>query len=83
MQILGISFDTIEENAAFAQKFQFPFPLLCDTSREIGLAYGACDNRQAECPKRITYVIGSDGNISQVYGKVNASTHPHELLSAL
>ncbi len=32
-KILGASFDTPEENKAFAEKFDFPFPLLCDTKR--------------------------------------------------
>src|SRR5688572_11206148 len=31
--ILGVSFDTEAENAAFAKKFHFDFPLLCDTER--------------------------------------------------
>src|SRR6267154_2333424 len=33
--ILGVSFDTIEENAAFAAKMQFPYRLLCDTGRAM------------------------------------------------
>jgi len=27
--VLGVSFDTVEENAKFAEKFGFEFPLLC------------------------------------------------------
>jgi len=83
VQILGISFDTVQENDAFAKKFHFPFPLLCDTSRAIGLMYGACDSAQAEYADRITYVIDPGGKISQVHGKVKASRHPEELLHTL
>jgi len=43
-QILGASFDNVEDNRKFAEKFKFPFPLLCDTDRKIGLAYGAALN---------------------------------------
>ena len=83
VQILGASFDTIDANAAFAKKFDFPFPLLCDTDRDIGMKYGACDSPSAGNAKRITYVIDPVGNISQVYGKVNAAEHPKELLATL
>ena len=78
-----MSFDTVEENQAFAEKFNFPFPLLCDTQREIGMAYGACDSPDAQYAKRITYVIGPDGLIAQAIGQVNAREHPEELLCAL
>jgi peroxiredoxin Q/BCP len=52
-----VSFDAVEENAAFAKKFQFPFPLLCDVKREIGVAYGAAGGPTDEYAKRITYVF--------------------------
>ncbi len=78
-----MSFDTVEDNAAFAKKFTFPYPLLCDTSRQIGMAYGACESLDAEYAKRITYVIDPHGKIDQVYGKVSAAKHPEELLHTL
>ena len=40
-EVLGISFDSVEENRAFAEKFDYPFRLLCDTERTVGMAYGA------------------------------------------
>lgn len=83
VQILGISFDTVEENAAFADKFSFPYPLLCDTARTVGMMYGACDSPGAEYASRITYVIGPDGRITQAHGKVSAARHPEELLVTL
>jgi thioredoxin-dependent peroxiredoxin len=63
--ILGISFDTVEENRAFAEKFQYPFQLLSDPERKIGLAYGAADSAKERYAKRFTYVIGADGRIEQ------------------
>ena len=70
----------MEENAAFAKKFNFSYPLLCDTARQVGILYGACDSPHDESAKRITYVIDPKGNIKEVYGKVSAATHPEELL---
>ena len=73
----------MEDNAAFARKFHYNFPLLCDTTREIGLAYGACDDAHASAARRISYVIGPDGRIVKAYPKVNAATHPDEVLKDL
>ena len=83
MQILGISFDTVEDNAAFARKFQFNFPLLCDTTRSVGMAYGACDAPEAGTARRISYVIGTDGKILRAYPKVSAAAHPDQILADL
>jgi peroxiredoxin Q/BCP len=82
-EILGVSFDNEKANRAFAEKFNFPFKLLCDTKREIGLAYGACDSPTAQYAKRITYVIGPDGHILQAHGTVNAKEHPGQLIGTL
>jgi len=81
--ILGASFDTVQDNADFAEKFQFPFRMLCDTRREIGVAYGACDAATAGSAKRISYVIGPDGTITHVFPKVDAKNHPREVLALL
>ena len=81
MEILGASFDTVEDNAAFAKKFNYTFPLLCDTDRKIGLAYGACDDAKAGSAKRISYLIGPDGKIKKAYGTVKPAEHPTEVLA--
>lgn len=78
---MGISFDTVEENAGFAKKFDFPFPLLCDTDRTVGMLYGACESHDAESPKRVSYLIGPDGIIVKAYPKVDPSQHPAEVLA--
>jgi len=83
VQILGVSFDSVEKNAAFARKFGFGFPLLCDTDRTLGLAYGAADDAKAGSAKRISYLIGPDGKIRKAYPKVNAAAHPEEVLKDL
>ena len=47
------------------------------------MAYGACDDPNAGSARRISYLIGPDGRISKVYGKVNAPEHPAEVLRDL
>lgn len=81
--MLGISFDGVAENRAFAEKFDFPFPLLCDTDRSVGLAYGACDSKDAGYPARISYLVGSDGRVAKAYPDVDPGRHPDQVLQDL
>jgi peroxiredoxin Q/BCP len=78
-----VSFDTVAENRAFAEKCSFPFPLLCDTTREVGVAYGAAADRSSGAPKRISYLIGPGGTILKAYPKVSPADHPEEILQDL
>ena len=78
-----MSFDTVEENRAFAEKFSFSFPLLCDTDREMGMAYGACTDVKASNAKRVGVVIGPDGHIKEYDPKVNARTYPTDVFQRL
>lgn len=81
--MLGASFDNVEENRRFAEKFDFPFPLLCDTKREIGLAYGAADSEKDEYARRIAYVIDEEGKIAQAHPKVDPASYPAQQLRNL
>jgi len=82
-QVLGISFDPVETNATFARKEAFPFPLLSDDQRAVGLAYGACDSPDARSARRISYVIGGDGRIRAAYPAVSPASHAREVLAFL
>jgi thioredoxin-dependent peroxiredoxin len=83
VQVLGVSFDDQQANAKFAQKFHFDFPLLCDTDRKLGLAYGAAEAPDAKSARRISYLIGPDGKVRKAYAKVSAAAHPEEVLKDL
>jgi peroxiredoxin Q/BCP len=78
-----VSFDTPKENKHFAEKFGFTFPLLCDTDRKIGLAYGAADSAKDEYARRIAYVIDENGVIAQAHAQVSAASYPAEQLESL
>jgi len=73
----------VKSNAKFAEKEGFAFPLLCDTGRTLGMAYGACDAPQAGSARRITYVIDADGRIARAYDKVNFAGHARQVLDDL
>ena len=81
--ILGVSFDTVDENKAFAGKFNFPYPLLSDPSRAMGLQYGAADDAKSGYAKRIAYLIGPDGKVRNVFPKANTSTFAADVLALL
>ena len=80
--ILGVSFDTPAENKKFAEKYHFKFPLICDTDRTIGTAYGAnVDQRKGA--QRVGVVIDRDGKIEQWHARVDARAWPAEVLRML
>lgn len=81
--VFGASFDTQDENKAFADKFDFPFKLLCDTDRSVGMAYGACDAADAGYANRIAYLIGPDGTVVKAYHQVAPAKHPGQVLEDL
>ena len=78
-----MSFDDEKANAAFAKKFRFPFPLLCDVDRKIGIAYGAAESPKDEYARRIAYVIDENGRINQAHAKVNPKSYPLDQLQSL
>jgi peroxiredoxin Q/BCP len=83
LEVLGISFDPVEENRAFAEKFDFPFRLLSDVDRAVGLAYGAADAADAPYAKRISYVIDEQGRVALAYPKVKPAEHLDRVLEDL
>jgi len=80
--ILGASFDTAAENRAFAEKFHFNFPLICDTDRTIGTAYGANADPQKGA-QRVGVVIDKDGKIKEWHERVDARAWPAEVVKTL
>lgn len=82
-QILGVSFDTPAENAAFVAKHHFPYPILCDTDRSVGVAYGAATDGKAGHAKRITVLVRPDGIVERIWDKVDVRSHPGDVLDAI
>jgi peroxiredoxin Q/BCP len=80
--ILGASFDDVAANRAFAEKFSFPFKLLCDVDKTVGTLYGAKVEGR-DVPKRISYLIGPDRKIVKAYPTVKPAEHPAEVLADL
>lgn len=81
--VLGVSLDNEEENKAFAEKFAFPYPLLCDVDRQIALAYKAVKTSKDEYASRITYVIDENGKIAEALDQVDTQVHAQQICSRL
>ena len=73
----------MEENRAFAEKFDYPYPLLCDTGKQVGIAYGAAADASAKYPARYTYVIGPDGNIVEAIDTKDPEGQAADLLERM
>ena len=86
--ILGVSPDSVKQQAKFKGKHDLPFTLLDDTAHEVSEAYGAWGlkkfrGREYMGVMRTTFLIGADGKIVEVFEKVKPAGHSGEILEAL
>ena len=86
--VLGISPDRPAAQARFKQKYDLPFPLLADEDKTAAQAYGVWKEKNMYGKKvmgieRTTFVIGPDGRIEKIYGKVKAAGHAAAVLDNL
>jgi thioredoxin-dependent peroxiredoxin len=78
-----VSFDTSEDNRAFAENNGFPFRLLSDPDRKVGELYEtkrAPEEQSPENAKRRTYLIDPEGNIVKAYRVTDIAGHPGQVL---
>ncbi|HVB80970.1 MAG TPA: peroxiredoxin [Candidatus Binataceae bacterium] len=83
IEVIGISFDSVADNAAFARKYNFGFRLLSDITHAVALAYGACDSLKARHPERISFLIDASGRIERVYDRVDPRDHAAQVLAGV
>src|SRR5262245_66610363 len=83
VEILGVSFDDPATNQEFVKTEGFPFRLLSDRTRQLAVRVGAADSPSASVARRISYLVGPDGKVRQVYASVNPASHAKDVLGAL
>jgi peroxiredoxin Q/BCP len=84
--VLGASFDTPEENKAFAAAQSFEFRLLSDVDRAVGTAYEATrppDDQYAALPRRVSDLIDPDGIVRRSYEVTDPAAHADVVLADL
>ena len=79
LKVFGVSYDSPEDNQAFAEKFNLPFLLLSDSTKELAETVGA-SRLLLPFPKRISYLVGADGAILKAYPSVKPSEHAAQVL---
>jgi peroxiredoxin Q/BCP len=82
--ILGASFDTTDENLAFAEAQGFPFQLLSDTDHHVGRAYGVArddSDKFASYARRFSYLIDPNGLIHRAYDVTDVAHHADLVIS--
>lgn len=83
VEVLGVSFDEPKDNAAFVAQENFPFRLLSDRDRVLATAVGAASSPTQGAASRISYLVGPDGAVLEVYGSVDPGRHADQVLGDL
>lgn len=86
--VFGISDDSVEDLAAFAEKHDLPFQLLSDPDGDVGRTYGSYGEKKMfgrtfDGVFRNTYIIAPDGTIARGFEGVSPADHADEVLDAL
>jgi len=86
--VLGVSVDSVKSHEKFIKKYALPFTLLADEDQRIVQAYGVWGEksfmgRQYLGTHRVTFHIGPDGRIKNIWPKVKPEEHAAEVLAAL
>jgi peroxiredoxin Q/BCP len=86
--ILGISPDTVKDQAKFKKKFDLPFTLLADANHAVAEQYGVWKERKNYGKtymgvERTTFLIGPDGTVARVFEKVKPQGHAAEVEAAI
>ena len=84
--IFGVSTDDAKSHQNFTEKFDLPFPLLCDVDAQVATAYESYGKKQMMGKEymgifRNTFVIDTEGKIEKIYLAVKAEPHPAQVLA--
>lgn len=84
-ELLGVSADTEKKQANFRNKYEFPFPLLADTEKEVINAFGVWGpkkfmGREYDGIHRKTFIIDENGVVERVIDKVKTKDHAAQIL---
>jgi peroxiredoxin Q/BCP len=86
--VIGISPDTVKDQAKFKAKEKLPFILLADENHEVAEKYGVWVEKSMYGKKywgveRTTFLLDADGVIEKIFRKVKPETHSEQVLDAL
>lgn len=84
VQVFGVSVDTIESHAKFANKYSLQFPLLADIGGKVAGSYGSLTKLgPLKLAKRHTFIINPEGQLAKIYRSVKPATHSDEVIAEI
>ena len=83
-ELLGVSADTEKKQSNFRNKYEFPFPLLADTQKDVINAFGVWGlkkfmGREYDGIHRKTFLV-HNGVVERVIDKVKTKAHAAQIL---
>ena len=86
IDVIGVSADSVSKQDKFVKKYNFPFLMLSDETKEMLKSYKAWGlkkfmGREYEGIHRISYLINEKGVIEKVFDKVKTKSHALDVLS--
>ncbi len=90
-EILGVSTQDEASHRRFTEKYRLNFPLLADTDRTVGKAYGTVGSEGLMglaidlmgLAKRMTFIIDEQGRIAHIIDSPDTGQHADEVLDLL
>jgi peroxiredoxin Q/BCP len=86
--VLGISRDTVKDQAKFRAKHDLPYTLLADVDEKVCNQFGVMKEKNMYGKKvmgieRTTFVIGADRTLLHIFPKVKPEGHAEEVLALI
>ena len=87
-EVIGVSTDDEKSHKKFETKYQLPFPLIADESKDIVEAYGVWGEKNMYGKvymgtMRTTFIIDANGIIKKVINKVDTKASSQQVLDIL
>ncbi len=84
-KLLGVSADSEKKQKNFKEKYEFPFPLLADESKEVINLFGVWGpkkfmGKEYDGIHRMTFIIDENGVVERVIDKVKTKEHAAQIL---
>jgi peroxiredoxin Q/BCP len=84
--VIGVSSDNEKSHKRFASKYNLPFPLIADTSKNILNAYGIWGEKKMFGKSylgiiRKTFIIDEKGIIENIISQVDTGDHTKQILN--
>lgn len=88
VEVLGVSPQSERSHIGFIAKHNLPFRLLADTTHAVAEAYGVWQKKKMAGREymgmaRVSFLIGEDGRILQIFSKVTTDDHAGQVLDWL